>query len=592
MGPMVLAEIEVRSRGKDEETNRMIAVENAKANFGNAELTREIAEIGVVEYEEGIFKQDAAVASGEVKLAESDWQRAQDAIEFTKERLTQLKLASKGTAGDVATVYLYEDNVLNAEAREPKARLALEQAQNKLKMLQEYTKPRKMKELQAVVLKARADELAKKADLEVEKARLDRVAAANRGGQVQATAANPLSVLKRAIAVEEKVRSGLAELQKAGSFDANRGKGLEALVKELEGLVDETEVGLGMFRVDRLRDALGAAGGRPGSGGAQTAPSARGSDRRKGAAGVQREVPAELASFFSGIGNRLKGYRVRLAELGVPLLESTRVPENDGAREASLVSMVDAATANLQRSTLLRECAELELKAFLEVTLPEETAICKQGDVLAKADLARAEKKGNEAGERLEKFRRLSSGSASDLMFEYQFQAAGFIAELEQKRAKFAIEQAASNLKVLMEYTKEKRTKELMSAIEKARSEELAAKAVSQLEEGRLVELRGRSKSGARPESKKKAIDAINQALAIDVAIRAKLEELTQNGKIDVGLQKEIADSTNRLGIMIENAENERSLAGFDRLKAEIDRATEPRPLFRLPFRSRPKNED
>ena len=194
--------------------------------------------------------------------------------------------------------------------------------------------------------------------------------------------------------------------------------------------------------------------------------------------------------------------------------------------------------------------------------------------------------------ERLEKFRRLSTGSASDLMFEYQFQAAGVVAELEQKRAKYGLELAASNFKVLTEYTKNKRTKELRATIEMARSEELAAQAESKLEEGRLAKLRARSKSGALPASKKKAIEALDQSLAIDVAIRAKLEQLTQSARIDAGLQKEIADSTNQLGTIIENAEDERSVAGFDKLKAAIERATEPRPLFRLPFRGRPKNED
>ena len=254
------------------------------------------------------------------------------------------------------------------------------------------------------------------------------------------------------------------------------------------------------------------------------------------------------------------------------------------------MSTVGAANANLQRATLLRECAELELKAFLEVTFPKKRRLANRR-LSRPRRTWRTEKKAGDAEERLEKFRRLSTGSAADLMFDYQFQVAGFVAELDQKKAKFAIEQAASKQKILPEYTKAKRTKELRAAIEMARSEELAARAVSMLEEGKLAKMRDGSKGGALPESKKNAIEAISQTLAIDVAIGAKLEQLSQSGKIEAGLQKEIADSTNQLAIIIENAEDERSVAGFDRLKAEIDRATEPRPL-RLPFRARPKNED
>ncbi len=82
---LVLAEIEARARAKDEETNRMIAVETVKANFGNAELIRQVAEIAVIEYDEGIFKQDEATASSEAR-----WRRptaaGSSAVEFSKQR--------------------------------------------------------------------------------------------------------------------------------------------------------------------------------------------------------------------------------------------------------------------------------------------------------------------------------------------------------------------------------------------------------------------------------------------------------------------------------------------------------------------------
>ena len=56
----------------DQLINQKITTKSAKANFQNATLTREVAEIGVVEYEEGIYKQDLATVKGEIKLAESD----------------------------------------------------------------------------------------------------------------------------------------------------------------------------------------------------------------------------------------------------------------------------------------------------------------------------------------------------------------------------------------------------------------------------------------------------------------------------------------------------------------------------------------
>ena len=57
-------------RLRDEQTTQAIAVESSKTNFANATLAREVAEIAVVEYKEGIFKQDKATAEGEHKRAE------------------------------------------------------------------------------------------------------------------------------------------------------------------------------------------------------------------------------------------------------------------------------------------------------------------------------------------------------------------------------------------------------------------------------------------------------------------------------------------------------------------------------------------
>ena len=61
---------------RDQLVNQKITTKSAEANHENAKLTREVAEIAVVEYEEGIFKQDLATVEGEIKLAESDLSRA------------------------------------------------------------------------------------------------------------------------------------------------------------------------------------------------------------------------------------------------------------------------------------------------------------------------------------------------------------------------------------------------------------------------------------------------------------------------------------------------------------------------------------
>ena len=54
--------------------------------------------------------------------------------------------------------------------------------------------------------------------------------------------------------------------------------------------------------------------------------------------------------------------------------------------------------------------------------------------------------------------------------------------ELALKKARFALEQAQSKKKVLVDYTRDKTIKELKSEVEKARSDELAKKATCELE--------------------------------------------------------------------------------------------------------------
>jgi hypothetical protein len=76
---------------RDQYVNQRITTESAKANFENAKLTREVAEIAVLEYEEGIFIQDKATLQGEISLAESNLHQARDAILGTKDRLAQSK---------------------------------------------------------------------------------------------------------------------------------------------------------------------------------------------------------------------------------------------------------------------------------------------------------------------------------------------------------------------------------------------------------------------------------------------------------------------------------------------------------------------
>ena len=140
---------------RDQLAKLRIAAESDHWNYRNAKLTREVAEIAVTEYTEGIFVQDLATVEGEIKLAQSAANRARDTIDFAKDRLARIAARSDKSVTDLNLEYTYSDRVLAAELEVPERLAALEQAETKKKLLVEYTKPKTLKHLQSEVEKAR-----------------------------------------------------------------------------------------------------------------------------------------------------------------------------------------------------------------------------------------------------------------------------------------------------------------------------------------------------------------------------------------------------------------------------------------------------
>jgi hypothetical protein len=127
---------------------QQIHARKAEAEYQSARLTREIAEIALLEYVEATFPADRATAEGEIKLAESDLSRAEDYSKWAR------RISDKG--------YLLLFSPTSAELTLQKAKFALQVAESKLKVLVDYTKTKTIKELKSEVEKARSVELAKK----------------------------------------------------------------------------------------------------------------------------------------------------------------------------------------------------------------------------------------------------------------------------------------------------------------------------------------------------------------------------------------------------------------------------------------------
>ena len=69
---------------KDNLVNQKITAQGAEASYLNAMLARQVAEIAVNEYREGIYKQEMQTAMGEIALAESALKHAEDRLERTE----------------------------------------------------------------------------------------------------------------------------------------------------------------------------------------------------------------------------------------------------------------------------------------------------------------------------------------------------------------------------------------------------------------------------------------------------------------------------------------------------------------------------
>ncbi len=292
---------------------------------------------------------------------------------------------------------------------------------------------------------------------------------------------------------------------------------------------------------------------------------------RDAQAGVQEAAPAELSGFLTSIRKRLKVCHERMARAGEPLAETISGMQAADVDPESLTSKVEAAKAAFKSATLAREGFEIELKGYLDVTFPQEQAMHEAELAQANDDLARAKKMQSVADERFERIKKLFERSAVGVDLEYRFEAGRFIAELEKKKAGFAIEQAKFKLKVLREYEKDKRTKELKAEIAGAESKELVAKVDLNLAEAAIRRPRRGGKELS--DSQKRLVGLLDRALAVDTAVRSKLEELGKNGKTDAGLEKEITELANQLEAAIDRAEAEDAIIRFDALKSAVERS-------------------
>jgi hypothetical protein len=173
----------------------------AAAEYQDRKLEREIAEIAVVEYEQGIYVQEFATAEGAIKLAESDLSRLEDRFDGTRR------------AFDKGIVSL--EQKMSEELALKRARFTLEQAQSKRYVLEKYTKPKTLSELKARVAKARAEESSKQQAWELAKERERELMARSEQLHSPLTEAHIAALLTEAASLQAKVVQLLTRAQQS-----------------------------------------------------------------------------------------------------------------------------------------------------------------------------------------------------------------------------------------------------------------------------------------------------------------------------------------------------------------------------------------
>ncbi len=159
----VLCELDAAAL-QDRLINQRITRESAKANFQNARLAREEAEIEASWFQDEIYPREKREVEGEVTVAESE-------VVVGEAELKEVK--SIGGNNELA--------LKRADLAIARSRLALVKARNRLHILTHYTKDHRTKELVIEVEKTWSNELAKGATWELEKnkeAKLERQIAA------------------------------------------------------------------------------------------------------------------------------------------------------------------------------------------------------------------------------------------------------------------------------------------------------------------------------------------------------------------------------------------------------------------------------
>ncbi len=260
---------------------------------------------------------------------------------------------------------------------------------------------------------------------------------------------------------------------------------------------------------------------------------------------------APHTAFVSEIQRTLKEDDLRLIALAKAVLDDPNVP-------AQLEDQLDRlrvdgikAEGESRYATLRREVADLALKEYVEAILPHDLIAAEAALAAAKADQAKARARSENAFGNVEKI----------------------TAELEMKKAEFSLEGAESSKKVLVEYTKSKRIKDLESELAKARSDERTKKAEWERVKGRIEKTQKAATAGPdRTGVETRILALLDRAVPVEEQIQARLQQFKKESDHNDAAEKEVRALMDQLGAIIDEGEAVKAADEFARVKPRLRR--------------------
>lgn len=207
----------------------------AEGWLDHATRRREIAGLAKKEFVEATFPHDSTQVEGELRLAQAQNVRANALV---KEAGTEVEKAT-------------------AELELKKSEILLEAYGQKKEVLNKYTKEFVTKNLESDLKKAHSEELSATVELDLARGKLARAEkAAAAGRPTDRASAQILTLIERALPIEEKLQAGLAQFRKDGGLGESQIREMRGWSDDLTALIEEAEVVKAADELARVKPQL------------------------------------------------------------------------------------------------------------------------------------------------------------------------------------------------------------------------------------------------------------------------------------------------------------------------------------------------